>query len=1422
MTIIVGGGGASSGGSGAISGGFKIFELMFNQTTDAALPVGTYRPAVFPDKASMQAYFTKHTTEFDRLKISGRVCEIGTIDAQGKPLTINNEAYSYVEGETGPWVDVVGGLIGPKGDQGPAGDISNLKSEYPINITTVGDETTVSAPEVITFKGGKIGESNATLDIDVERDVAVRFVTDNPSDNYKVIGGVKDATVPKGYLANIGSSSLTTLLSSKGDIKTNVDGVEGFAYTSQNPQPVTPPIVIDSSIEYASVEALIENPKKIVFDDNDDGITLTLDLDLSDLDSRPDYSVSFTVSNAVPSVGNCYVHHTQTDRTGVVGPSSTVTYFYSKDRRAFVGLQEQGGVAPYPTSLLDFTTDSWKIPDGNKTIVIPEGTIQNLASEVDGKQAAATVEIVCIEDRENPQFDRASHLVTFISDDVTVNGRQYIRTSLLKDNITSAPFKRIGEGSSGIDPAKGFTLDKGVDIKAILQDGSTVTDLIGMASNADNILIGSNTLDTVFEAKTGVFVDVNGDVKKVLLEGDTPSGNADVAGFGTVNEIPPRLHRFTTHEANIQATYQDDDFEVKFSNGEAGPVFEVKVTEDSKSVWELGFDYADKITEFNQVLGRVLIQYEPTKSTIPAKQFFDLVTLSCSKGQVKTFKKIHNNQDMVEFWVVANADNTDTRYLLSFDMQGQGDGTAEFLVKPPKFVDYVIPWDAHRLPPQILLHQEGMNNQGAMGLGSNIDSGSVRQGKVYVEDFTPASGGPSGLETVDEKKGFVIKWYEINDYANAGIFLYYNFAGDIYSKMNKSEGDKGSWKKLNNPSEPEPIVQPIIDKDNPLEVATDDGNIHDAIAINSNDDLVIGASSSTIKTLTLATSDTKIGVYRKEVDTGEDVVDRVVMGSELNQFEDLVPSTFNSLQELEDYFNLYPSKLKNDAPFLVSKSDSSFDGSSIENDVILLKWVGENNPSVYDPNLLVNASLTTGVSSLSLGDAHKFSSGGQNVLTINKVTGSSFVPPWSEIGDHSKEEGRYVKNRPTSREYGELLFIEPSGEVADSGEIDYVIEGVATTDSALYGLKFFAAENYQGALNYVIRSGTNDSIIFKQTFNTVVSNGGLIDIWFDFPVDSLVGDLGTVSIVKSDGSIFKVRPNKDGDEPYREIKTRLFNIKDLAYRSEVEEVNSENLNTYLNDNKKYLIFDKLYPAQCSGAIKSGNIVQMISSSTEENIPLIKEVSTNTMVSGVALLDGVDKGVVTVLGEGVCNKSIIPNVQTTVAGDIVYIDSAGTLSTESDGNTPIGYVMNSDEIFLNKDIYNSKFTIRDKPIYNTVDIVFWWSINSEPTSVDISNALNQPQTNTVISRNDGFQVNDLQARVMTAKRNSSEFKYAYFAWPKGFFTPEPTKIDTGWGEPSTWIESEVLVEDITYKVLTVEIQNNIREIIDYALVQEGLR
>jgi len=137
--------------------------------------------------------------------------------------------------------------------------------------------------------------------------------------------------------------------------------------------------------------------------------------------------------------------------------------------------------------------------------------------------------------------------------------------------------------------------------------------------------------------------------------------------------------------------------------------------------------------------------------------------------------------------------------------------------------------------------------------------------------------------------------------------------------------------------------------------------------------------------------------------------------------------------------------------------------------------------------------------------------------------------------------------------------------------------------------------------------------------------------------------------------------------------------------------------------------------------------------------------------------------------------------------------------------------------------NGKLVIGNIPSDpETVDIAFWWSDNAEPTDDDILNAMSQTQTPSVISHTDNFTREDLQNRTMTAKRDESSFKYAFFAWQSGFFSPEPTKVDTGFGGPSTWKQTAIIVDGVTYNILTVEVKNNSTSLEDYALIQEGIR
>lgn len=292
-------------------------------------------------------------------------------------------------------------------------------------------------------------------------------------------------------------------------------------------------------------------------------------------------------------------------------------------------------------------------------------------------------------------------------------------------------------------------------------------------------------------------------------------------------------------------------------------------------------------------------------------------------------------------------------------------------------------------------------------------------------------------------------------------------------------------------------------------------------------------------------------------------------------------------------------------------------------------------------------------------------------------------------------------------------------------------------------------------------------------------------------------------------------------------KTKIFSsgINAAIHANEHKEVqNYRNVDTYSHEGDQYVSVDKTYPAECVGQVNVGHIVQMVASLTINGVPAIKEVSTSTIISGIAMADGDDTDVINVLEKGTYDNEIVRVIpQDATAGDIVYVngDTGFVTLDEGEENTPIGYVMESKNVYIDNDLYNAKFS-KQTPKTESVDVAFWWTANAEPVEEDILNALGQVQTDEISSHRDGIKKDDLSTKTFTALRDEDSFKYLFFAWPADFFDPEPTKIDTGFGSPSTWIPSTVSAGGVVYNVLTVEVRNDGKDAEDYGLVQEGSR
>lgn len=128
--------------------------------------------------------------------------------------------------------------------------------------------------------------------------------------------------------------------------------------------------------------------------------------------------------------------------------------------------------------------------------------------------------------------------------------------------------------------------------------------------------------------------------------------------------------------------------------------------------------------------------------------------------------------------------------------------------------------------------------------------------------------------------------------------------------------------------------------------------------------------------------------------------------------------------------------------------------------------------------------------------------------------------------------------------------------------------------------------------------------------------------------------------------------------------------------------------------------------------------------------------------------------------------------------------------------------------------------------DTVDIVGWWSDNASPDASDITNALGQVQSSTLISHTDNVKPDELPDTNIAMRREEASPKYTYFAYPSGFFTDkdgaplEPTLVNTGVGNSSDWVLSTVDVDGVTYRIQRSPAQNVSQQLLTCKLIQEG--
>ena len=286
-------------------------------------------------------------------------------------------------------------------------------------------------------------------------------------------------------------------------------------------------IVLDSSTTYSTVEQLLSSQNKILLDKTGNELLININIPTADLDSEQAGTVYFYVLSSEMNIVTGYVRNVVTGSLFRLEPGSQYFFYYDKPSKEFVNLLCFNGIAVYPNQLLDFSSTNWRLPDGNRTLFLPEGTITNLDDHVNNRQASAIVEIVSVNDRSLSSTSVCSHVVTLISSDSVVNGTQWIRTAKSKSDIISAKFLELtGASENRYDPSEGFNLKSGKTI--IVEDGAELRQLPG--SDITGVFTNGRHNITQIAGNQLILGTSQGDVELMLHSG-VAHISAQVGGY---------------------------------------------------------------------------------------------------------------------------------------------------------------------------------------------------------------------------------------------------------------------------------------------------------------------------------------------------------------------------------------------------------------------------------------------------------------------------------------------------------------------------------------------------------------------------------------------------------------------------------------------------------------------------------------------------------------------------------------------------------------------------------------------------------------------------------------------------------------------------------------------------------------------------
>lgn len=201
---------------------------------------------------------------------------------------------------------------------------------------------------------------------------------------------------------------------------------------------------------------------------------------------------------------------------------------------------------------------------------------------------------------------------------------------------------------------------------------------------------------------------------------------------------------------------------------------------------------------------------------------------------------------------------------------------------------------------------------------------------------------------------------------------------------------------------------------------------------------------------------------------------------------------------------------------------------------------GEWKPhiQVLDDNIRMRGTILADLNSFQLGDIHKISSGGEQIVFQNLELDIITTPIGGAVTKHLKEDygaSAQVYNNPATKVYGEIEVFD-GGPPDTSAEMDYEFLVSNKDNSSTFGIQFIPAEDYTGPLSFdqYYAEGEPDDVdfdpvsmkLFRAELAEAVLKTDVPYVWFFDKPSTTVGYDGSPLQIRRWGSV-SVQTNRE-------------------------------------------------------------------------------------------------------------------------------------------------------------------------------------------------------------------------------------------------------------------------------------------------------